>query len=118
MEKLDIVGVYVANKHVYDKQLHPSLLKLANQIDKKLGGGAIILKLTCESEGKIGWTPYHCQQVAWKEAKIPLRETSGASSTAAQLVKQKAYCELYDFDNHLVHPELDWLVNTRINQLC
>ncbi|KAI9090052.1 hypothetical protein DFS34DRAFT_377796 [Phlyctochytrium arcticum] len=119
----EIVGVYLANQIASDTTIPQVVQKVASRVNENLGGGkggAIILVFDAEkfAAGEIapvtaqtnpsgsGWSVLPpAQLVVPRENSVP---------NIRNLIRERAYERLHDFDNYLEDGQADWLENKNI----
>uniref|UniRef100_UPI00398F7757 ER membrane protein complex subunit 9-like n=1 Tax=Pristiophorus japonicus TaxID=55135 RepID=UPI00398F7757 len=121
-----IAGYYQANNHVRDTSLNSVAVKIADRVAEHVRGAVLIMldntKLSSDYSGPAvivhdrqdgKWTPKDKNLVMW-------RDWTGTRSVVSELMEDRAYGRLVDFDEHLDDIRRDWSnghINERIGAL-
>ncbi|XP_022082440.1 ER membrane protein complex subunit 8-like [Acanthaster planci] len=115
---LIIAGYYHANEHLKDSNPSPIALKIADKIYDNCNEACLFMidntKMLIDCDQCI-LKQYTVQDSKWKpkSTNSPLL-SDDCLSIAADLLREKTYQDLVDFDNHLDDITSDWL-NPEIN---
>lgn len=70
-----------------------------------------------KEENGLGLVLYRksASEKEWKEIDHVVENKSSHKNKLRELIKRRSYQNLYDFDNHLINVELDWISNSELN---
>ncbi|KAI8616220.1 hypothetical protein BC830DRAFT_1119006 [Chytriomyces sp. MP71] len=115
-KKLRISALYVANTAFDDAGVHPLVAALASSLSVDSVLVIDNLRLLEGHEG-LGLVSYKNVNGSWKKAPQQATLKGDVWNTIQQIRKmleENKQAMLYDFDNHLDNPALDWLSNKEL----
>ncbi|KAI8920886.1 hypothetical protein DFJ77DRAFT_139768 [Powellomyces hirtus] len=113
-KSLQIVGLYAANQSLANKDVSPTTAKIASKIEDNLGYAALLLMLDAsklEDGNDKAVTPYSQTSGGWTVLQSNHLIPPIQRIDLPQIISDRTYNELHDFDNHLDNIKLDWLSN-------
>ncbi|KAJ3170446.1 ER membrane protein complex subunit 8 [Geranomyces variabilis] len=111
---LQVVGLYAANQGSANKDVSAATSKIAGKIDDNLGGGAILLMLDAaklKARANPAVIPYTQTAGGWTVLQSNYLVSPPNPVDLVQLIRDRVYAHINDFDSHLDNIKLDWLAN-------
>ncbi|KAI8850631.1 hypothetical protein BC829DRAFT_442189 [Chytridium lagenaria] len=115
-----IVGVYFANETVVDVSINPFVGRIAAKVDDLLGGGSVLLQIDNYKlvSANLAVKAFGFASGSWKA--LPPNHVSpeedDMKASLKELVSNRSYIDLVDFENHLDDIEVDWLENSKLQK--
>ncbi|KAK7572159.1 hypothetical protein V9T40_014631 [Parthenolecanium corni] len=109
---LTIAGYYSANENLYDTSIDKPANKIADKINEKFRSSNLVVidnRLVTLSHSDPAIKTFHNIDGKWRlldKSKVQIDDSVLVKTS--ELMLQKAYYDLVDFDNHLDNISLDW----------